>query len=132
MLILYHMYMIYVIHVIMFILTMETKFKLGLVSKRLMLYSYDWYHLMFIFQVPYKKFDKNNTSNIYHIYTCYDIFVAGGEHKCFYICYNLFSIGGEHIIYFLQGEHLCTQSVIIKKGENVGTCFDEDFCEKKY
>ena len=76
---------------------------------------------MFIFQVPYKKFDKDNTSNIYHIYICYDIFVAGGELKCFYICYNPFSAGGEYITYFLQGEHLCTQSVIIKKGENVGT-----------
>ena len=94
-----------------------------------MLCSYDWYHLMFIFQVPYKKFDKNNTSNIYHIYTCYDIFIAGGEHKCFYICYNPFSVGGEHITYFLQGKHLCTQSVIIKKGENVGTCFWWDICE---
>ena len=72
---------------------------------------------MFIFQVPYKQFDKKNTSNIY------DIFVAGGEHKFFYICYNPFSAGEEHITYFLQGEYLCTQSVIIKKGENVGTCF---------
>ena len=57
--------------------------------------------LMFIFQVPYKKLNKKNIPNIYHIniYICYDIFFAGGEHMFFYICYNLFSVGGEHIFY---------------------------------
>ena len=65
----------------------------------------------------------------YFIYTCYDIFVAGGEHKYFYNCYNPFSAGGENITYFLQGEHLCTQCVIIKKGENVETCFWWDICD---
>ena len=27
---------------------------------------------------------------------------------------------------------MCTQHVIIKKGENVGTCFDEDVCEEYF
>jgi len=76
---------------------------------------------MFISQAPYKKFDKKNISNIYHIYMCYDIFVAGEEHMFSYICYNLFYAGGEHITYSLQGEFSCTQIVIIKKGKNVGT-----------
>ena len=84
---------------------------------------------MFIFQVPHKKFDKDITSNIYHIYTCYDRFVAGKKHKCFYICYNPFSAGGENITYFLQGEHSCTQSSSSKRGRMLELAFDEDICE---
>ena len=90
-------------------------------------FFYDWYHLTFIFQVPYKKFDKNNTSNIYHIYTCYDIFIAGGEHKCFYICYNpffcrerthnLFSAGGAFV-------HTVSSS---KRGRMLELTFDDTF-----
>jgi len=52
---------------------------------------------------------------------CYDIFFAEGEHMFFYICYNLFYAGGKHITYSLQREFSCTQIVIIKKGEIVGT-----------
>ena len=47
----------------------------------------------------------------------------------FYICYNLFSAGGEYLTYSLQGEYSCTQSVNIKKGENVGTYFWWYICE---
>ena len=119
--------MIYVIHAIMCILTDGNQIQIGFGLLKVNVFSHDWYHLTFIFQVPYKKLMRK-ILHIY-IYTCYDIFVAGGEHQCFYICYNPFSAGEENITYFLQGEYSCTQSVIIKKRENVGTCFDEDFCE---
>ena len=72
-----------------------------------MLYSYDWYHLMFIFQVPYKKFEKDNTSNIYHIYIHVTIYLLQGENTSVSISvithflqgkkYNLFSAGGAFV-----------------------------------
>ena len=110
---------------------------------------------MFILQVPYKKFDKNNLQ-IFIIYIHVMIYLLQGENTSVSISVithllqgentsvsisvithllqgentsvsifviTHFSAGREHITYFLQGEHLCTQSVIIKKGENVGTCF---------
>ena len=62
-----------------------------------------------------------------YIYIYYDIFVTGGEHCISISVITQFLQREENITYFLQGEHMCTQRVIIKKGENVGTCFDEDF-----
>ena len=83
---------------------------------------------MSIIQVPYKKFDKKNISNIM-------IYFLQGENTCFsisvIICFlqgeNIFSIGGEHITYFLLGEYSCTQSVIIKKGRMLKLTFDDTF-----
>ena len=75
--------------------------------------------LMFIFQVPYKKFDKEK----YFKYLWY-IYLLQGEYTCISISVITFSAGGEHITYFLQGEYSCTQSVIIKKGE---LAFDDTF-----
>ena len=86
------------------------------------MFFYNWYHLTFILQVPYKKVDKN-----IYIYIFYDIFVTGGEQSISIFVITQFLQGEKNITYFLQGEHMCTQRVIIKKGENVGTCFDEDF-----
>ena len=63
------------------------------------------------------------------MYICTNIFVAGGEQSISLFVITQFLQGEENITYFLQGEHLCTQSVVIKKGENVGTYFDEDVRE---
>ena len=56
--------------------------------------------LMFIFQVPYKKFDRKYLKYLSYIYVCFDIFFARGEHIFFYICYNLF-LQGENTFFII-------------------------------
>jgi len=85
--------------------------------------------LMFIFQVPYKKFDKKNIS---YIYMCYDIFFAGGEHIFFYICYNLFYAGEEHITYFLQGGIRAHKVSSSKRERMLELDFDDMFVKPYY
>ena len=80
----------------MCILTDGNQIQIGFGLLKVNVFSYDWYHLTFIFQVPYKKFEKDNTSNIYHIYICYDIFFAG-EDTCFSISVITYSMQGENI-----------------------------------
>ena len=108
----------------MCILTGGNQIQNGFGLLKVNVFFYDWYHLTFIFQVPSKK-----SRTILHIYIFYDIFVAGGEQSISISVITHFLQGEENINYFLQGEYMCTQCVIIKKGENVGTCFDEDICE---
>ena len=73
---------------------METKFKLGLVSKRLMLYSYDWYHIRSLIRTLVQ---------IFIIYIHVMIYLLQGENTSVSISvithfmqgrtYNLFSAG---------------------------------------
>ena len=71
--ILHNTFMIYVTHAIMCTLTGGNQILNGFGLLKVNMFFYNWYHLTFILQVPYKKVDKN-------IY--YDIFVAG-ENKVF-------------------------------------------------
>ena len=59
--------MIYVIHAIMCILTGGNQIQIGFGLLKVNVFSYDWYHLTFIFQVPYKKLMRT----ILYIYTWY-------------------------------------------------------------
>ena len=125
--ILHHTFMIYVIHIIMCILTGGNQIQNGSGLLKVNVFFYVWYHLTFILQVPYKKIDENIYIYIY-IYILWYI-CCRGRTKYFYICYNpFFAGGGKYNLFSVGGAYVYT-TCHHQKGENVGTCFDEDICE---